>query len=139
MFISFLLFGIIALVILFLVIFGIIFLIVGLVGGASAAKYIKNKMVRKMMLIGVSIVSLTGLACILPAASLRFNWPGNLMWISVFILLAIIGNLIMLGLSTAERLENRTAHTILRIIFIILLIALLVITVGLLLVKAFIL
>jgi len=101
-----------------IVLFGIGLLIACLVGGTSAAVFLKNKVAKKLVLSAISIFALSGLACASPLPMVPL---GNLsIFVLPSVLIAIAAAIIKIaksGEKTASTLENSVLETVLVVFF----------------------
>ena len=113
--------------------FGIMFILAACAGGCSVAVLIKNKLVKKLLLVGFGVLFLIGLLCVIP-----FWMAGSSLPIMFFVTLSnlcylCLAALAVLGIKFSRLISNKAGRVILIIVFAIVLISVisLAITAGL--------
>ena len=97
--------------------FSIFTLLASAFGGAATALFIKNKMVRRLLFIGFSILSLIGLLCLLPFITLYAELPALFFTVSAIITLSIMAILSIVGVKLSAAIQNKVGRTTLYIVF----------------------
>lgn len=105
----------------FLIIAGIMFsimlcsiatIVVSIVGGASTAVFVKNKLVRKMLFIGFCIVTFGGLICLMPFLTLYMQLSELFLTLATLAACACVGILAMMGMRCSATIQNKLARTV---------------------------
>ena len=103
--------------------FGIFALIAGALGGASAALFVKNKAVKRLLFVGLSILTFVGLICALPVVAVYAQFSEPALTFSAVAAVLCIGILSGIGMKFSAAIKNRAVKTILMVIFGLLLAA----------------
>ena len=104
--------------------FGVSILIAGIIGGASTALLIKDKVVKRLIFIGCGIVSFVGLICALPIVSAYTQMPEYLsLTVAMVAALLCIAILSVLGVKFSAAIQNEGGRAFLKITFWLILIA----------------
>lgn len=109
--------GIIASILLFVVIFAALTIVVSIVGGASAALFIKNKMAKKLLILGCCIFSFASLACLLPFIALYFGLSELFLTLAAAFTLLCVALFSFLGIRTAKAIQNKIGRTTLYVLY----------------------
>jgi len=105
-----------------IVLFGAVSIIAGIVGSASIAFLVKDKTMKYLLLIGFSILLFVGSLCVLPPIAISMNIEYNLFLTICMIVLVLIGLLALSGIYLVKSLQNKILQTVLRLVFIIVII-----------------
>lgn len=103
--------------------FGIFTVVLGLIGGATTAATVKDKTVRKLLFLGFAIVSLVGLVCMLPILAIPLNMSGLTYIIATVVSCVGAAVLAVVGIRTANALQNKIAKYLLVVLFSLVLVA----------------
>ena len=101
-----------------ILLFGITLAVVSIFGGASAVVLIKDKTIRRLLLIGCLIILLVAAICLSPFASALFNISLNLYSTNISLLVAIIV-LTIIGIKISKNINNKIGRTVSAVIFYI--------------------
>ena len=100
------------------VLLGIFTVIVSIVGGSATALLVKNKLIKKLIFIGLCILSFIGMLFVIPAIALYAKLSAlvlTLAFVSAFI---CIGILALVGFKASNAVQNRIAKTVLKVLFV---------------------
>ena len=111
--------------VLMFIIFTVIIISIG-IGGLSASVFVKNKSVKRLLLIGFSVMLLIGLMCFCPFAIPLAGLPDAFIPWSIGLLDICIGFLAILGVKFSKALHNKYVRILFTILFYLLLIAVIV-------------
>ena len=112
----------IAAVVIAIVLFGIFVIIASIVGGATTAALVKNKTAKKLMFIGLCIVSFIGMACVAPVVVIYAELSGLALTLAMSGIFVCIGVLAIIGMRLSNGVENNIGKKVLKIVFILVLI-----------------
>ena len=101
-----------------ILLFGIALAVISIFGGASAAVFIKDKTIRRLLLIGCLIILLVAAIFLSPFASVLFDTSLNLYSTNISLLAAII-LLTIIGIKISKNIENKIGRTVTAVIFYI--------------------
>ena len=101
-----------------ILLFGITLAVVSIFGGASAAVLIKDKTIRRLLLIGSLIILLVAAICLSPFVVAIFNTSLDL-YITNISLLAVILILTIIGIRISKDLNNKIGKTVSTVVFYI--------------------
>ncbi len=113
---------VILVIVISILLFGLFALIASLVGGASTAALVKNKLSRRLLLTGFAILSLTGLLPLLPFIMAYISVPFNYVTAAVMVMLISVAVLAVVGIRFSRAIKNKLGKTALTILFCIILI-----------------
>ena len=116
----------IAAVVIAIVLFGIFVIIASIVGGATTAALVKNKTAKKLMFIGLCIVSLIGMACVAPFAAIYAELSGLAITLAMSGAFVCIAVLSIIGIKFSGDIQNNIGKKVLKVIFILVMITALI-------------
>jgi hypothetical protein len=106
-----------------MLLFGIIAVLAGMVGGTSAALLVKNKAVKRLLVIGFCILLLIGSLCLLPIVGVYAKFEADFIAAIGAFLFVFVGILAIFGVKTSVSIHNKIGRTVLSVIFSVLCIA----------------
>lgn len=103
--------------ILIIVLIAIATIAVGILGGVLVAAIIKNKKIKKFLIMGFCIIFLTGVTAIIPFLTFQEVISNIVGYIAACIFLAIIFIISLVGERASARLINNPAKITLKVVF----------------------
>ena len=97
--------------------FGIFALIASAIGGAAAAKLVKDKMTKRLVLVGFGILSFAGLVCLFPFVALALQIPEIYYVIASMTALVCIMILCIIGIKFSRAIQSQIPRTIVLVLF----------------------
>jgi len=108
---------ILAAIVISIILFSIFTIVVSILGGASTALFIKNKIIKKLLFIGFCILSFIGLICLIPFITIYAQLPELFFTLATVVAFVCIGILAVAGIRCSTTVQNKIGKTALVVVF----------------------
>lgn len=93
------------------------------ISGAAASKFVKNKAVKRLIVLGSMIALFVGLMFLWPFAVGKFEWSNSLIPWGMSLFCVLIGIFAVWGAKSSKALQSKVIQVVVAILFYLLLVA----------------